>query len=94
MTNSPSPFLASFAPPGSRKRRLVIAAAIYVVACVVFAVVAPRRNLVEHTQYNHLALLADAWIHGRQDIAGGPPAYAMQNDFAQFQGKTYITFPP
>ncbi len=51
-------------------------------------------RLGDHTQYNHYALLADAWLHGRQDLPGGPPAYAGNNDFASFGGKTYISFPP
>jgi len=51
-------------------------------------------RLGEHTQYNHYALLADAWLHGRQDLVNGPPRYTGNNDFASFHGKTYITFPP
>ena len=27
-------------------------------------------------------------------LAAGPPGYALGNDFAQFEGKTYISFPP
>src|SRR5271167_621220 len=78
--------------PESRSRRLVLALIVYVVTTAVFAVFAGASRLQGHTQFNHFALLADAWLHGRQDLAGGPPAYAMNNDFAQFQGKTYISF--
>jgi hypothetical protein len=77
-----------------RTRRLVIAFAIYVVTAGVFAAVAGAQRLGQHTQFNHLALLADAWLHGRQDLPNGPPAYAQNNDFAQFEGKTFISFPP
>jgi hypothetical protein len=80
--------------PDSTSRRLVVAATIYVACAVVFAAFAGAPRLVEHTQYNHYALLADAWLHGRQDLAHGPPAYAQNNDFAEFEGKTYISFPP
>ncbi len=83
-----------FLVPGSRKRRLVIATALYVVCTLLFALLAARQTLTEHTPFNHYALQADAWLHGRQDIDGGPPAYAMGNDFASFDGKTYISFPP
>ncbi len=80
--------------PETRSRRLLVAAAIYLVCTSVFATLAGPTRLLEHTPFNHYALLADAWLHGRQDLAGGPPAYAMNNDFAQYKGKTYISFPP
>jgi hypothetical protein len=79
---------------GSRSRRLVLAACVYLASTCVFAVFAGRERLTEHTPFNHYALLADAWLHGRQDLAHGPPPYAMNNDFAEFQGKTFISFPP
>jgi hypothetical protein len=80
--------------PNSRSRRLLIACGIYVVCVVVFAALAGPQRLTQHTQYNHYAHLADAWLHGRQDLAHGPPAYAQNNDFAEYKGKTYISFPP
>jgi hypothetical protein len=83
-----------WAPPGSRRRRLLLAAAIYVLASVVYAAFAGPDRLGEHTPYNHYALMADAWLHGRQDLPHGPPPYSMNNDFAEFNGKTYISFPP
>jgi hypothetical protein len=93
MTEAPG-LLARTLRPESRSRRLALAAAVYLLAAVVFAAVAGPHRLVEHTQYNHYALLADAWLHGRWDLASGPPAYAMNNDFVSYQGKTYISFPP
>jgi hypothetical protein len=64
------------------------------VTTAVFAAFAGKERLTEHTAYNHYALLADAWLHHRQDLANGPPPYAMNNDFAEHDGKTYISFPP
>lgn len=78
----------------SPSRRLILAGSVYLVATLVFALFAGRERLTEHTPFNHYALLADAWLHGRQDLPNGPPPYAMGNDFAQFHGKTYISFPP
>jgi hypothetical protein len=80
--------------PGSRSRRLLLALAVYLVAAGVFAIVAGPQRLWEHTPFNHYALLADAWLHGRQYLAHGPPPYAQNNDFAEFHGRTYISFPP
>lgn len=79
---------------GARSRRLIVALGVYLLCSVVFAAVAGRERLSEHTPFNHYALLADAWLHGRQDLPNGPPAYSMGNDFATFEGKTYISFPP
>ena len=103
-TAAPSPPAEASAPrsggfavwmqPGSRSRRLVFAAGIYVVTTLVFAVFAGPQRLTEHTAFNHYALLADAWLHGRQDLANGPPPYAMGNDFAEFHGRWFISFPP
>lgn len=73
---------------------MMLALAIYLAASGVFAAFAGADRLTEHTAYNHYALLADAWLHHRQDLAHGPPPYAMNNDFAEYQGKTYISFPP
>lgn len=77
-----------------RRRRLLLAGLVYVVCVVVFALAAGRDRLVQHTSYNHYAHLADAWVHGRQDLRNGAPAYAGNNDFAEFEGKTFISFPP
>lgn len=85
--------LALWMRPDSRSRRLILAALVYVIAAGIFAAVAGPQRLTEHTQYNHYALLADAWLHGRWDLPTGPPPYAMNNDFVSFEGKTYISFP-
>src|SRR5579872_223630 len=90
----PVALVARLTRPDSRPRRLLVAAAAYVVATVVFATFAGPARLTEHTPYNHYALLAEAWLHGRQDLAHGPPGYAGNNDFAVYAGKTYISFPP
>jgi hypothetical protein len=89
-----SGLLARWMRPDSRSRRLLTAAFVYLVCTAVYAAVAGPERLVQHTPYNHYALLADAWLHGRQFLPGGPPPYAMNNDFVEFQGKTYISFPP
>src|SRR3954469_22961589 len=83
----------SWMEQGSRSRRILIGIGIYVACLIVYAILAGDR-LKQHTPYNHFALLADAWLHGRQDIAGGPPGYSGNNDFALFEGKTFISFPP
>jgi hypothetical protein len=90
----PTGLITRWMRPGSRSRRLVWAALVYVVCAGVFGAVAGPERLVQHTQYNHYALLADAWLHGRQDLANGPPSYALNNDFVDYQGKTFISFPP
>src|SRR6478672_8709876 len=84
----------AFAPAGSRARRVAIACSLYLVATVVFFACAPRAMLTEHTQYNHYALLADSWLHGRLDLGHPPPAYTQNNDFAQYQGRWFVSFPP
>jgi hypothetical protein len=92
--------LARLMTPGSRSRRVILGLILYVVTTGVFATVAGPERLSQHTQFNHYALLADAWIHGRQDLPTGPPAYTGNNDFAQYvdpdtgQRKTFISFPP
>ena len=67
--------VARWTRPESRTRRLLLAAFVYLVCIIAFATVAGPERLLQHTQYNHYALLADAWLHGRQFLAGGPPAY-------------------
>ncbi len=89
---STPPTRARFAPD-TRARRLLIAVGIWLVGLVVFGIVAGDRLLV-HTKFNHFAYLADAWLHGRHDLGGPPPAHAEGNDWALFQGKWYVSFPP
>jgi hypothetical protein len=78
----------------SPRRRWAIALALYLGCGAVFAMVAGPLRLTEHTAFNHYALMANAWLHGRLDLPDGPPAYSQNNDFAEFAGKTYISFPP
>jgi hypothetical protein len=89
----PKPSHRSWLEPESRSRRILFALAVYVACLVVFALVAGDR-MTTHTPYNHFAHLADAWLHGRHDLRGGAPGYAGNNDFAVFEGKTHISFPP
>jgi hypothetical protein len=86
---SPRAWLA----PESRSRRLLFALGVYAACLAVYAIVAGDRMLV-HTPYNHYAHLAHGWLQGRHDLGGPPPSYAGGNDFALFQGKWYISFPP
>ena len=79
--------------PGSRSRRILIGLGIYLAVCVVYALMAGDRMIV-HTPYNHFALQADAWLHGRHDLGGSPPSYAGMNDFALYDNKWFISFPP
>lgn len=79
--------------PESRSRRVLIGIGIYIACLVVFALLAGDR-LVRHTPYNHYALLADAWLHGRHHLLGDPPSYAGMNDFALYDSKWFISFPP
>lgn len=79
--------------PESRSRRIIIGLGIYIACCVVFAIMAGDRVMV-HTPYNHFALQADAWLHGRHDLGGSPPSYAGMNDFALYENKWFISFPP
>ncbi len=86
--------LTRWTRPETSTRRLLLAAALYVACSGVFAAIAGPDRLVQHTPFNHYALLANAWLHGHQDLPGGPPAYTQNNDFAEYGGKTYISFPP
>jgi hypothetical protein len=78
----------------TRSRRLLGALAIYVVATAILVACSARSVLSEHTPYNHFALLARAWLDGRLDLGGAPPSYARGNDFASFDGKWFVVFPP
>ena len=78
----------------TRWRRLLLALAIYVVATGVYFAFAAPTTLTQHTPWNHFALLADSWLHGRLALGGPPPAYAGNNDFASYHGHWYVTFPP
>ena len=79
---------------GRIRRQLTIAAAIYLLVTICVLAMAPRQRLVAHTPYNHYALQAEAWLRGRLDLGGPPPPYTGNNDFAQLNGKHYVSFPP
>src|SRR5882724_7465187 len=76
------------------RRPLVVALGIYALVSVVFLLTAAPERIAGHTPWNHFALLADCWLHGRLDLGGPPPAYTGNNDFAVFQGRFYVSFPP
>jgi hypothetical protein len=80
--------------PDARTRRVVWGVILYAVCTAVFFSCAGRDRILAHTPYNHFALLADSWLHGRLDIRGAPPPYAAGNDFAEFGGKWFVCFPP
>ncbi|MGE3669333.1 MAG: hypothetical protein AB7K71_06715 [Polyangiaceae bacterium] len=77
-----------------RKRRVALALAVYVLCTLVFFLLTKPERLHEHTPFNHFALLAESWLQGRLDLGGPPPAYAQMNDFAEFNGRWFIAFPP
>jgi hypothetical protein len=77
-----------------RRRRMLIAAGIYLTVVATFFAVIPRHRILEHTPFNHFALLAESWLHGRLDLPSGPPPYGQNNDFASFGRKWFIAFPP
>ncbi|MFO0553298.1 MAG: hypothetical protein U0271_33250 [Polyangiaceae bacterium] len=70
------------------------AAIVYAVCLALYLFAAPRELLTTHTSYNHFSLLARAWLDGRLDLGGPPPAYTQNNDFAAFDHKIYVSFPP
>jgi hypothetical protein len=73
---------------------LVIAVGIYVLTSAVYFTFADVRTLTEHTPFNHYALLAQAWLEGHMDLGHRPPSYTGNNDFALYQGKWFVVFPP
>jgi hypothetical protein len=81
-------------PAHARRRGLLWALGIYALVTLVLLACAPPGVLTSHTKYNHFALLAEAWLDGRLDLGGAPPAYAQNNDFALFDGKWFVVFPP
>src|SRR5512140_708942 len=76
------------------RRNLSLAIGIYALVTVACALTTAPDRLAAHTPYNHFALLADAWLHGRLDLGGPPPAYTGMNDFAVFQERYFVSFPP
>lgn len=73
---------------------MALALAIYTGITLLLLACAARGTLREHTPYNHFALLAESWLHGRLDLGGPPPSYAGGNDFASYDGKWFVVFPP
>lgn len=80
------------APTPFTRRR--IALAIYALVTAACFLTVARDRLHSHTPANHFALQAEAWLHGRLDLGGAPPPYTGNNDFAFYQGKHYVSFPP
>lgn len=80
--------------PDGPRRRFVVSVLVYLVTTGAFLACAAEATLVAHTPWNHFALLAEAWLDGRLDLGGAPPAYAGMNDFARFDGRWYVPFPP
>lgn len=78
----------------TRKRRLAAALLIYGVTVGVMLAVAGASRISSHTPYNHFALLAEAWLDGHLDLGGPPPSHAGMNDFARFDERWFVTFPP
>jgi hypothetical protein len=81
------------ASPGTRARRLLWALAIYTGVSLLLLACAAPAVLREHTPSNHFALLAEAWLKGRLDLGGPPPAYTASNDFASYHGRWFVVFP-
>lgn len=85
--------LTRWMEPEARSRRILIGLGIYVGCLIVFMLMAGDR-LAKHTPFNHYAHLADGWLHGRHHLLGSPPSYSGMNDFALYDGKWFISFPP
>jgi len=81
-------------PAEGAPRRRALAFAVYAVTTAVYVLFAAPATLSAHTPYNHFALQAAAWLHGRLDLGGPPPAYAGGNDFSFLDGKWFVPFPP
>jgi hypothetical protein len=85
-------------PPNVRRSELAQRrrwAALVVIATWIALFATARAELFTvHTAQNHFALQAEAWLDGRADLGGPPPAYTRNNDFAVYGGRTWISFPP
>lgn len=77
---------------GQRPR--LTACVIYCVTTCVYLLTMRSEHLRQHTPYNHFALVAQAWLEHRLDLGGPPPLYANGNDFALYQGRWFVVFPP
>jgi len=76
------------------RRALLVAGGLYVALTVVYLLAVAPEVLTQRTHYNHFALLAEAWLDGRLDLGGPPPPHTGNNDFAQFGGRYFVSFPP
>jgi len=76
------------------RRSLHVALGIYVVVMIVFLATTAADRFHTHTPFNHFALLAESWLHGRLDLGGPPPPYTGNNDFAYYDGRYFISFHP
>lgn len=86
--------MTSWFTPETKKRRLLLALLVYAVVVAIMMLTAGNERLRTHNPFNHYAHLAQAFLHGRLDLENGPPAYAQGNDFAFFENKWWISFPP
>lgn len=77
----------------TRSRRILLALGLYLVVAGALLASAAPAVLREHTAYNHFALQAHAWLQGHVHLEDGAPDYAGNNDFAQFNDRTYMAFP-
>ncbi len=78
----------------TKYRDFWLAAIIYLFVTLVFVACASPNLWRSHTQHNHYAWLANAFVHGHLSLEGRPPAYAGGNDFALFENRWYVVFPP
>lgn len=76
------------------QRPQLSAGVIYCVTTCVYLLTMRSEHFWQHTPYNHFALLAQGWLEQRLDLGGPPPLYATGNDFAQYQGRWFVVFPP
>lgn len=76
------------------RRRLRTAGILYLLFAVAALWAAPRELFGSHTNANHFALLAQAFSEGHLDLGGPAPEYTFNNDFAIFDDKTWVVFPP
>jgi hypothetical protein len=81
-------------PAEAAPRRRALALTIYLATTAIYLSCAAPATLRFHTPYNHFALQASAWLHGRLDLGGPPPAYAGGNDFSELDGRWFVPFPP
>lgn len=74
--------------------RRAVPLGIAVITFLGLALTAPKGFFEHHTPFNHFALLAEGWLRGRLDLGGPPPVHTQFNDFALFEEKFFVSFPP